>query len=318
MKIPQKGKEVDRILVFGAAAHVGGPLARFMDRNAPDIGLTLATSRADKVAELKESFPSADVVVANYFDVESMIDALQGVTGIFIITPDFFDEITSMGRLVEAVRKSPSVNHIVRIAADTPGMSLDKLPRKLYEMGPGPAHQHFEAQTVLNASGLSVTHLNSCGYYMDDFIVHFAPPLREKKTLVIPFERKICFTDTDDLGEVGARLLIEGPSVHAHKYYDFNSGEAPRTFRSVAKLLSEVTGEHVAYDPDPESFLEMVGPALKEITGTDRAAQYFIVNWEMERDHQDAFYNSGFGEKILGRNPKTLEKWFLEHRELLL
>lgn len=313
-----KGQQVERLLIFGAADHVGCPLARFVAETTPSIDLTLVTSRSEKAASLSAQFPTADIAIANYFDVESMISALKGATGVFVITPDFFNEITAMGNLVAAIKKTPTVNHIVRIVADTPGMSLEKLPRELYEIGPGPAHQHFEAQTVLNASGLPVTHLNSCGYYMDDFLIHFAPPLREKRTLIIPYERKICFTDTDELAEAAARILIQGPSSHAHQYYDFNSGEAPRTFRSAAELLTQVTGETIQYDPNPASFLEAAGPLLKQITGTDRAAQYFILNWQMERDHQDAFYASSFGEKILGRKPKSLKQWMLQHRYELI
>lgn len=306
------------ILVFGAGDHVGGPLAHYVLKSHPEVELRVATSNPSRVPQLQAKFDGAKAVHADYFDEQSLVDALEGVNGIFVITPDFFDEITAMSNLVSAVRQCSAVDHIVRIAADTPGMALHKLPRDLYKMGPGPAHQHFEAQAVLNASALPITHLNSLGYYMDDFLIHFSPPLKEKRLLVVPYDRKMCFTNTDELGEAAARILLEGPAKHAGEYYEFNSGQDPRTFREVAELIAKTTGEKIEYDPSPERFLAELGAVLEQVTGDGRAARYFIKNWEMERDHQDAFFGSSFGEAILGRKPKTLERWFEENREELL
>lgn len=307
-----------RILVFGAAAHIGGPLAAFVATNSPHTTLRLATSSGIKHAQLSDQFPTAEVVTANYFDEESLITALQDVNGVFIITPDFFDEVTGMEILVRAIRRSPSVDHIVRLLADTPGMSLAKLPKELRNLGPGPAHQHFEAQAILNASALPVTYLNSAGYFMDDFLIHFSPPLKQSRKLVIPYDRKMCFTECGELGEAAARLLLQGPAAHAGRYYDFNNAEPPRLFSDVAALISRVTGEHVEYDGDPDTFIREVGPLLKELTGDDRAARYFVINWQMERDHQDAFFGSDWSASILKRQPTTLEAWLTEHKSALL
>jgi NmrA-like family len=307
-----------RILVFGAAAHVGGPLAQFIATAAPETKLRLATSSNNKHAALQATFPTAEVVTANYFDEESLVSALKDVHGVFVITPDFFDEITGMEIFVRAIRRSPSVDHIVRLLADTPGMSLAMLPSELRNLGPGPAHQHFEAQAILNASGLPVTYLNSLGYFMDDFLIHFSPPLKSKRKLVIPYDRKMCFTECAELGEAGARLLLQGPDRHAGCYYHFNNAEPPRLFSEVAKLMSEVTGETVVHDGSPETFIAELGPLLKELTGDDRAARYFVVNWQMERDHQDAFFASDWSAEILDRQPTTLKAWLVARKDVLL
>jgi len=307
-----------RILVFGAAAHVGGPLAAFITGASPHTRLRLATSSEAKHAQLHQAFPSAEVVTANYFDEESLTAALHDVTGVFVITPDFFDEVTGMEIFVRAVRRSPRVDHIVRLLADTPGMSLAKLPKELRNLGPGPAHQHFEARAILNASALPVTYLNSAGYFMDDFLIHFSPPLKQSRKLVIPYDRKMCFTECGELGEAGARLLLQGPEAHAGRYYDFNNAEPPRLFSEVAALISLVTGQHVEHDGDPETFIRELGPLLKELTGDDRAARYFVVNWQMERDHQDAFFGSDWSATILERQPTTLEAWLTTHKSELL
>jgi hypothetical protein len=38
----------------------------------------------------------------------------------------------------------------------------------------------------------------------------------------------------------------------------------------------------------------------------------------MERDYQEAYYGSTFGERILGRKPTTLREWLQEHKDRLL
>ena len=57
-----------RLLVFGASGHIGGPVARFVDRNSPEIKLRLATSTSGKLNQLKRQYPQADCVLADYLD----------------------------------------------------------------------------------------------------------------------------------------------------------------------------------------------------------------------------------------------------------
>ncbi len=307
-----------RILVFGAGDHIGAPLAQYVERHAPQTTLRLATSSSERVGGLQRMFPSAEVVVANYLDQRSLETAFRDVEGVFVVTPDFFNEKEGMKSVVAAAKAVGTITHIVRILSDTPGMTLERLPQALKALGPGPAVQHFEARDILQESGLPVTFLNSAGYFMDDFLFHFSPPLKRSRKLVVPFDRLMCFTDTRDLGEAAARLLLSEEADHIGAYYHFNSGEPPLLFSQVAALMSEVLGTTIGYDGTPETFLQELGPILHEITGDDRAAHYFVVNWQMERDNQEAFKASDFGARILGRQPVTLREWLQEHRERLL
>jgi uncharacterized protein YbjT (DUF2867 family) len=308
----------NRVLIFGASGHIGGPLAAYIQNRSPKTILRLATSAPAKAELLKAAFPTAEIVPANYFDIAALEAALHDVDGVFVVTPDFLDDKTAMTNLVQAAKKTGSVTRIVRILADLPGMSLDKLPAKMKAMGAGPAKQHFEARAVLDASGISIGYINSVGWFMDDFLVHFAGPLKSKHKVVIPFDRLICFTDTRDLGEAAARLLLSDKPEFVGRYHNFNSGEPAMRFSEAVSMMSEIVGVPIAYDPTPEGFLAELGPTLFQITGDNRAAAYFVVNWEMERDYQEAYYGSTFGERILGRTPTTLREWLQEHKDRLL
>jgi hypothetical protein len=54
------------IAVFGAAAHIGRSLARFIRFKAPETILRLITSNAGRRQEIMQEFPEAEIVIANY------------------------------------------------------------------------------------------------------------------------------------------------------------------------------------------------------------------------------------------------------------
>ena len=93
----------NRILVFGASGHVGGPLAETIAAVESGPTLRLATSSVEKAGELKAKFPSAEVVRADYLDLPSMVAAFDSVDAAFVITPDFkIDERRAMTNVCAA------------------------------------------------------------------------------------------------------------------------------------------------------------------------------------------------------------------------
>lgn len=305
-----------RVLVFGASGHLGGPLASWLQWAHPDIGLRLVTSRAEKVDALRARFPHAQIVVADLLDVDSLRPALRGVDAAFLVTPDFFDEERGM-RNFAAAASGTRLIHVVRLVGDIPGMTLERMPAEMFAMGEGPAVQHLKAKAILREAGLPLTIMNSC-YFMDDFITHFLEPIRTAGVLIVPFERRMTFIDTAELGEIAARLIVSPNARHIGQEYAINNGADCLLFSEVAALLSEVLQVRIRHDPSPERFLEVYGPILERITGTDRATSYFLLNWRIERDHDVTFIPNAFAGSILGRPPKRLRAFFEQNRSLLL
>jgi uncharacterized protein YbjT (DUF2867 family) len=303
------------ILVFGASGHIGGPLARFVATSSPGTPLRLVTSSREKVKSLRSELPQADVMVASYLDAHSLTAALDGVEGMFVVTPDFIDEERAMSNLADAARAAGSLRHAVRIVGLPPNASFE-VPAGIEH--PGPAIQHRRAVSTLRDGGVPLTVLNSMGYFMDDLLIHFSGPLKRDRTLVVPYERRMCFTHPAELGEVAARILLAGPEAHAGEVRHFNSGEDPIPFRDVAALLGEVLGTQIAYDPSPERFLAEVGPALEQLTGDGGAAHGLLTDFRAEQEHQSAFFGSPLGEELLGRRPTSLREWMEANRDALL
>jgi uncharacterized protein YbjT (DUF2867 family) len=307
-----------RALVFGASGHIGGPLARWVARLSPATAVRLATSSPDKTTALERLIPDAEVCVASYLDPDALRAAFADVSVVFVITPDFFDEVAGMACLTAAARAAGSVRHIVRLIADVPGVQRAALPREIVGTGCGPGIQHILAREILEASGIPVSFLNSAGYFMDDLLRHFAGPLKRSRRLVVPFDRHVCFTDTEDLAEVGARLLLATDPATMGRSYQFNSGEPALLLSDVAALMSRVLGVEIVYDGDPRAFRDEVGAALEQMTGRRQAAEELITYFALERDFQGAFYGSALGYQWLARAPRTLEAWLAAHKDALL
>ena len=74
-------KPPTRVLVFGAAGHIGGPLAHWIATHHSDVSLRLATSRPASVAELRSAFPDCEVVVCSYYQPEQLAQGVALIAG---------------------------------------------------------------------------------------------------------------------------------------------------------------------------------------------------------------------------------------------
>ena len=304
------------ITIFGASGRIGGPVARFIRKERPDIRLRLATSSPQKRAALEKEFPEAEVVVADYLDEASMERALQNSEGIFLVTPNFLDEERAMAIFVRVAQRLPSLKHIVRILGDPPGMTLERVPKELRDYKGGTAVQHLHAKRVLDAANLPITYINIAAYLMDN-LINMARLLREERKLIIPFDRLMAFVDPRDVGETAARLLLSDNHRHIGQYYHIDNGHDVMRFSAVAQIMSEVIGEPVAYDGTGEAFVREFGPRYRERMKDERAGEYFLSYFKFEHDNETVWRRTDFCESILGRKPTTLKDWLTEHRSAL-
>ena len=300
----------ESILIFGAAARLGGALALFLAREAPSIRLRLATHSPVKADALRERFPSAEVAVADYLDLSSLRRALDGMSGAFVVTPSGTDELPAMTNLVEAAKTS-SLVHLLRIVGVQPEASLHRIPQSIRDNGLGLPIQHPIAKRILDDSGLPVTYLNCGATFMDNLL---APPtveaLRRTRTFIWP-ERLIPFIDPREVGEVAGRLFLSDNHRHIGQLHTLNNGYDILRFVDVAQLMSEVWNEPIRYDSSKEAFF-----ATYAEIGVRR--QYLWDFFQYEQDNEVVWARNDFVERMLGRKPKTLRDWLIEHRDAIL
>lgn len=311
--MPYNRKPIPRsILIFGASDHIGGPLAAFLAREAPAIKLRLASHSTGKVETLKARFPSAEVVVANYMDIASLTAAAAGMEGIFVIAPVGLDERAAMTNLVQAAKASGSIVHMIRIMGLHPDENPKQIPQAMREDGSGAEIQHLIARQVLDDSGLPVTHLNSGATFMDNFFrLGQGIPVRTQRKLIWP-EHLVPFIDPRDLAEVAGRLFLSDNHRYIGQFHTANNGHDLLRYQDVADLMSEVYGETITFDGSKQAFFgafsEAMGPLCPLIWDY---MQY-------EQDNETVWSLNDFAERILGRKPKTLREWLIEHRAQIL
>ncbi len=300
------------ILIFGAAAHIGRPLAEFLRKEAPQIRLRLVSTKRERCDALRRDFPQAEVVGANYFDLASLERAVEGMEGIFVLTPGETDERPAMTNLVAAVKKAGCAVHILRGVGMQPEASLRRIPETLRQP---PALslpiQHPIAKQILDESGLPVTYLNFGATFMDNFFRRMAAGLRRERKLIW-HNRLIPFIDPRDIAEVAGRLFLSDNHRHIGQFHTLNNGRDLMRFSDVAELMTEVFGEKITHDGSKEAFFA----EYREQMGDMRSRLWNF--FEYERDNEVVWAPNNFVERTLGRKPTTLRQWLQEHKDQLL
>lgn len=296
------------ILIFGAAAHIGRPLAAYLTREAPNIKLRLATSSPKKKTELRSAFPNAEVIEADYNDAASLAAAVDGIEGVYVVTPAGLSEEPAMMNLVKALKEAKSVVHIIRLLGVFPEISPARIPK---EVGPGSLPvEHPIAKRILDASGLPVTYLNSGATFIDNFHLQMKSVLA-KGTLIWP-DHRVPFLDPRDVAEVAGRLFLSDNAKHIGAFHTMNNGQDWLNYGEVAAIISEVFGQPVAFDGSFEAFSEFYSP----IMGPDMVKTMWDF-FKFEEANEENWALNNFVERILGRKPTSVRGWLLEHKDVL-
>ncbi|MUL50157.1 NAD(P)H-binding protein [Mycobacterium sp. CBMA293] len=308
----------ERVLVFGASGHVGGPLAEKVAAQPAGPILRVATSTQDKAADLQARFPTAEVVVANYLDLPSLITAFDGVDAAFVITPDFkIDERKAMFHVAAAVHNAGRDAHIVKLVGVTIGINSANDLRAAMRDYPGSSLQAQQCRAALNASGLPVSYLNSFAYFMDGIFDVWMPPLRERRTLSAPFDRSTSFVDTRDLGDAAAKLLLEPHDREHDGYMHHVTGTERLRFSEIAPMLTDILGIEIAYEDDPVAFKAEIEESANEHYGPG-AADYFVAWGENELKEEPLFIITDELQHLIGRKPRSMRDWIEEHKSEIL
>ena len=297
------------ILIFGAAAHIGAPLARFLDREAPQVRLRLSTSNPDRLEGLRRDFPAAEIVRASYFDISSLEAAVEGMEGVFVLTNSGTNESQAMVNLVAVLKKAKAAVHILRLLGVQPEANRRRIPESLRRHGLGLPIQHPIAKSILDESNLPVTYLNIGATFMDNFY-WMRNGLRGNR-LIWP-DRLIPFIDPREIAEVAGRLFISDDHRHIGQFHTLNNGHDILRFSEVARLMSEVFGREIVHDGRRDSFFREYA-ALGEVR-----LSYLWDFFQYEQENEVVWARNDFVERTLGRKPLTLRLWLQEHQQALL
>jgi NAD(P)H dehydrogenase (quinone) len=298
-----------KILILGATGNLGRLTAQSIATRSPDVRLRLTSHRESGAADLRSIFPSAEVLIADWYDESSLRIALQGVDKILMVTPDFAtDEQVVTPNLIRAVKATGGVSHLLRFICIPPAFSIDQLTNEQRETRCGAA-MHLIAKSLLDSSGLPLTYVNVACWITFNLGWFIAPEVKASRRLLMPAAADAArqWVDEHDIADVFAAILCGDAKPHVGREY-LVTGDRRYTFAQVAALLSEVLGEKVTYVDDDAGVRSAMGELF------DKTMIYF----SHETQAFSAVPSTRTAEELLGRPQIDLKRYIQEHRELFI
>lgn len=296
-----------KILVLGATGNLGRITTSLLASKYPDIGLRLASHREEGRAALRETYPGAEVIDADWYRPKTLEPAFRDVDKALMVTPDFVtDEHQATGNIIEAIGSAGGIAQLVRFIAIPPGFSADQLAHEQLAARGGAA-MHSVAKPLLDASGLPVTYVNAAAWLMFNLAWFMAASIKTSRRLIMPaaadFPRH--WVSENDVVEVFAKILSDRGKRHVGREY-LLTGRGRNTFAQLAGLIGEVLGEPVTYVDGDSELRGMMGdlfPAVMTYLAHE-AAEYRNVP------------ETNTIEELLGR-PQTSLRQYLEWNRTL-
>lgn len=247
------------IAIFGATGRIGKPMAKWLRFHSPQTQLRLISTRKSGLEELEKQFPGAEVVQADYLDQDSLAIAFDGIEAAFVIVPDLTDESVATPNMIQAIRKSGCLKHMVRIVGMLPDMNFDRVPQSNRDYGKGIEIQHPLARKLLDEANIPVTYLNCGGSFMDNFLL--LTHILQTGNLPMRY-RPVGYLDPREVGEAAARLLLSEDARHIHQVYTINNGENAKSGEEVAELMQEVYMHPIKFDGAEQTFMSALQPVV--------------------------------------------------------
>lgn len=299
---------METILILGATGNIGGLTSERLAGKG-GVQLRLASSREAGLASLAERFPDAEAVRADWYDQASLNKAMQGVSRVLVVTPDFVtDESIVTPNIVGAAKAVGSIEQIVRLIAIPPGLTADKLPQRFLDTRCG-ANLHVIAKPLFDASGLPMTYVNVPGWIMFNLPWFLAPEVKARRQLAMP-----AITDADrmwisegDIADVMAAILAAPVADHVGAEHVLTAATR-YDYPAIARLLSDELGEEVRFVDEDGPLREAMGEAF------DMLMTYF----EHETQAYGGVRHSETVARLLDRPQETVQDYIKANRDLFV
>jgi uncharacterized protein YbjT (DUF2867 family) len=272
------------ILVTGATGNVGRPVVDGL--LARDQQVRAAVRSPEEVVP-----DGVDTVSFDFRDPDTWAAALDGVQGLFLLRPPSVGDVEN--NLLPFVDRAleQGVEHIVFLSVE----GAEKLPIP-----------HRTVERHLTEVEAPATLLRP-GFFAQNLATAYKRDIVEHDRIVVPVWRAgVAWTDTRDIGEVGAIALAERRLV----------GEAPiltgpvtHTFDEVVELLSEYLGRSIRH--------KTVDPLTYAAHIRGEGAPWMLVGIQTALHLGLAFGASDHTDptmaEILGRRPRDIADYIADH-----
>jgi uncharacterized protein YbjT (DUF2867 family) len=273
------------ILITGASGSVGKVVLKEVSRKESKFrGMFRSKEEAAKAPSGCES------VLADYSDKQSLRNALDGVTSVYIVCSPIPQLVELESNMLDACKES-AVKHVVLNSALGAGGYGKSFPS-----------WHRKVEDKLKATGMSYTILRPNGF-LQNIVAYNAPSIRTQGAFYAAMgDAKVSYLDVGDIAVVAVKALEGG--AHAAKTYELNGPEAISN-QELAKRISKVTGRTVKFVDIPESAQReaMLGLGMPEwqVTALLELQQYYKQGGGAKTD--------GLLRALIERDPVTLDQY---------
>jgi len=293
-----------RVLVTGSTGLTGAAIAAKLDDASDQIEVVRASRNPETVAQWADQGRSG--VRLDLDDARTFPAALEGIDRLFVMT-GYTVAMTHQTKTITDAAADAGVGHIVHLGIFGNGRSTD--PHFAW---------HELVERYIEGSGVPWTHLHP-HMFMENLLSVFT--LRDGRLPWPAGDKPTGWIAGEDIAAVAAKVLIEGPDVHAAKGYWMSTDVLNGV--QAADILSEALGRTIPAEVfTPDEMLQAVSAGLAS-TPSFMEGHYALSTFEWLRQTYDgrmdySAVTTDTVEELLGRPPIHLAEWAVRHRDALL
>ncbi|TXS91855.1 NAD(P)H-binding protein [Parahaliea maris] len=298
-----------RILIIGALGNLASPTIELLVAKHPDVTLRLTSHRDSGVMELGEKYPSAEVMQADWNDLDSLKRAVKDVDRVLVVMTDWvIDESIATPNLIEALNAEGSVELVLRFIALPPGLTRESVPPDVFATRGG-AMLTLEAKPLLDSSQLPVCYVNAACWIGFNIEWFYGEDIRKLRKIRMPAATDMArqWVAEGDLAEAFVKILTDPAEDHVGREY-LVTGGTRYTYQDQAELISRELGERVDWVDDDTGLRDIMGDKF------DTLMTYL--------GHETQVYGAVPAtqelEKLLGRERTSLEQYVRSIKDSLL
>lgn len=250
------------VLVTGATGRVGKVVTKLLSQSGR-CKVRVALRDPSKTGDQLKALGAHEVVKWDLTDKSTWGPALDGVDRVMSSSDvPLIEQHKEWAKHLGTVKNQ--LKHVVRIGCmgaetntasyvATEHVSIEgkEVPYQLLSL--------WHGEEYLINEGLPVTGVRG-NFFMNHLMKNEAKNIKEHGFMELPLgECKNSFVCPNDMGEATARVLLDGPEMHANKFYDI-CGPVPQSMHEVAADLAKAMGKPVEYRAlDPVKWEEQFG-----------------------------------------------------------
>jgi NAD(P)H dehydrogenase (quinone) len=293
-----------RVLVLGSTGRTGEAIAAKLDQVSDRVEVVRASRTPETVVQWRNQGRSA--VHLDLDDPRTFPAALEGIDRLFVMT-GYTVAMTHQTKTITDAAADAGVGHIVHLGIFGNGRSTD--PHFAW---------HELVERYIEGSGVSWTHLHP-HMFMENLLSVFT--LRDGRLPWPAGDKPTGWIAGEDLASVAAKVLTEGPEVHAGKGYWMATDVLNGT--QAAGIISEALGRTIPADViTPDEMLQAISEGLAS-TPSFMEGHYALSTFEWLRQTHDgrmdySAITTTAVEDLLGRPPIHLAEWAVSHGDAVL